>query len=496
MEGGPISRFRRLESRLLASHILLAALPSVLLTGLAIFAVHYFNTMVNSPSVEQSFIRSTTLAHEVRDRLRVDAERLLQEIPAGLPPPEDEVWIRERLADRGFDFAIWKGSAGEFLVEVGESYLDSHPTDEDWEEWSRGKTPIVLRGEAMRFFGSGDRAVGVHLEPDVLNAARLAGDDYTRYRQLFRVEKLYTTGFRVALAAVLVITALVAFFVARTTARRISRPVTDLAAAADRLATGDLSHRAETGGEGEVGDLVTAFNRMGSQLERSREELVRMERLAAWRDVARRVAHEIRNPLTPIRLAVHRLQGRLPEDPGAQECLLSIGEEIENLTRISETFSEFARMPEPRMGSADLGRIVASVVELYGETVPGVRIETGGLDSLPLVGDRDLLRRAVSNLVKNAGEALRESGGHVRVTVQRRGNVGMVEVADDGPGVPEEIRSTLFRPGVSGHPGGSGLGLAMVQRIAMDHQGTLQWKPAEPGSVFTLELRTDLPEES
>jgi signal transduction histidine kinase len=128
--------------------------------------------------------------------------------------------------------------------------------------------------------------------------------------------------------------------------------------------------------------------------------------------------------------------------------------------------------------------------------VPGVELRLTAPDTLPVVGDRDLLRRAVSNLVRNAGEALSGAGGTIRVTVQQEENVAMVEVADDGPGVPEEIRATLFRPGVSGRPGGSGLGLAMVQRIASDHQGALEWKSGDPGATFTLRIPADLTEEA
>jgi signal transduction histidine kinase len=195
-------------------------------------------------------------------------------------------------------------------------------------------------------------------------------------------------------------------------------------------------------------------------------------------------------------LAVHRLERRLGDEPASRECLASIGEEIENLRRISETFSEFARMPVARWERTDLARIAASVAELYRDSVPGVELRLTTPETLPLVGDRDLLRRALSNLVKNAGQALEKSGGTIHLTVQKTGNVAMVEVIDDGPGVPEELRNTLFRPGVSGRTGGSGLGLAIVQRIASDHRGTLEWREAHPGSAFVLRIPTDLAEET
>jgi signal transduction histidine kinase len=114
------------------------------------------------------------------------------------------------------------------------------------------------------------------------------------------------------------------------------------------------------------------------------------------------------------------------------------------------------------------------------------------------VADRDQLRRALTNLVKNAAEALAGTGrgGRVRVRVAHEGERGILEVTDDGPGISPEIRDSLVRPGVSGRPGGSGLGLAMVHRIATDHRGALQWSDRAPGTRFTLEIPLDLPEDA
>jgi nitrogen fixation/metabolism regulation signal transduction histidine kinase len=492
--GRTIPRSRRLESRLLVSHLVLLAVPSLLLTAVGTVVVRAVLSDLQSPTIERAYERSATLAHEVQDRLRVEGERLLSELPTATPAPEEEVWIRERLADRGFDFAAWDDESAR-VVELGDTDPDAFPTREEWDRLADGTVPTSRRGGALRFFHPDGRAVGVFLDPEALTAIDTVGDDYSRYRQLLRVEAVKKNLLAALLAAVFLVSAGVAFWVARQTARRISRPVTLLAAAADRLAAGDLSHRAVVNAEGEIGELVDAFNRMGGQLERSRDELVRMERVAAWRDVARRVAHEIRNPLTPIRLAVHRLRPRLPDDAGTRECLDSIGEEIENLTRISETFSEFARMPDAQYAPVDLVHVVQGVAELYRDTVEGVALEVDAPTMLRMVGDRDLLRRALGNLIKNAGEALAETGGTIRVVVRGDGRFGRVEVLDDGPGVPEEIRATLFRPGVSGRAGGSGLGLAMVQRIAMDHRGALEWESGDPGSVFRFTVRLDLQED-
>jgi nitrogen fixation/metabolism regulation signal transduction histidine kinase len=320
--------------------------------------------------------------------------------------------------------------------------------------------------------------------------------DYGRYLQLGPVEEIQKRLVWFGSAAIFLLAAGAATWVARVTARRISRPVTELARAADRVAAGDLSHRAEIRADGEIGDLVAAFNNMTGRLERSQEELLRVERIAAWREVAQRIAHEIRNPLTPVRLAVHRLRARLPDDAEAAASLAAIGEEVENLSRISESFSEFAKMPEPRFARTDLAEVARSVRELFREPAPGVNVAYEGPDTLPLVADRDQLRRAATNLVKNAAEAMAGAGvsGTITLRVTTEGRRVRFEVEDPGPGIPEALRGRLFRPGASGRPGGSGLGLAMVQRIAGDHRGTLRWVDRKPGCRFVLELPLDLPE--
>jgi nitrogen fixation/metabolism regulation signal transduction histidine kinase len=321
-----------------------------------------------------------------------------------------------------------------------------------------------------------------------------ARDDFGRIMQLQLHWRTLQRGFLVVLPIIFLAAGTAAFFAARRTARLTARPIADLARTADALAAGDLSRRAPVSGEGEVRDLVLSFNRMGEQLETSREELLRVERVAAWRDVARRIAHEIKNPLTPIRVAIHRLQSRVPEsDESSRECLRSIDEEVESLGRIAASFSEFAKMPAPEPAPTDFAAITRGVVELFREAAPGVETKFEGPDTLPIVADRDQLRRAVTNLVKNAQEAVAGGGGPggVRVTLRREGTLAVLEVEDDGPGIPEEIRETLFRPGVSAKPGGSGLGLAMVHRIATDHRGALQWREHEAGARFELRIPLD-----
>lgn len=453
---------------------------------------------LQNPGVGASFDHAATLYGELVDRLRFDAELTLDWLPPTAPEGDDETLVRDLLRQTGFDFAAYEAEdGGTRLVTAREAAFEGAriPTDEDWATLAGGESPETRRGRTLSFFRAGSpgesaRAVGVVLVPELARALSSAGHDFRRYQQLEIVEQVRKRWFWMLSAAIFLAASAVAFVVARITARRISRPIVELAAAADRIAAGDLSQRAEVRADGEIGELVGAFNRMGERLERSRAELVRAERVAAWRDVARRIAHEVRNPLTPIKLAIHRLDRRLPDDAETRECLRSIDEEVDSLARISEAFSEFAKLPAPRFESTDLARITRSVRELFTGT-PGLDIAYEGPDSAPVVGDRDQLRRAVTNLVKNASEAM-PGGGAIRLEVAAAGGRTRLTVADEGPGIPADLGPTLLEPGVSGKPGGSGLGLAMVHRIATDHRGTLKWESSDRGARFVLEIPSDL----
>jgi nitrogen fixation/metabolism regulation signal transduction histidine kinase len=498
-----IPDFRKLETRLVGSFLLLAAVPSLLLTLLASGRMSGVLDHLQNPGVEASLTNSARLSQALVERLRRDAEPLLSQL-AGLESAE----IERRLADAGFDFALRPdGPAGTLLVvRRGVSPPDAEaglPGESEWRDLGAGRVPAVAAGRALRFFtpprgdpsAGGPAAVGLWVPGELAQAVSGAEEDLGRYLRLRYFVATKKTLVWIFWATVFLLTAGVALLLARMTARRISRPVQELARAADRLAAGDLAHRARIEADGEIGDLVIAFNRMSAQLERSREELLRAERLAAWREVARRLAHEIRNPLTPIRLAIHRLEGRCSEDEAAQDCLRSIAEEVEGLAAISQAFSDFARLPRARFAAADLADVARSVVELHRQSKPSVEVAFAGPESLPLNADRDQLRRAITNLVKNAVEAV-SGGGKVLVRVRREGTEAVLAVWDDGPGVPEEIRELLFRPGVTTKPGGSGLGLALVQQIAKDHGGSVLLERESGGTCFVLRIPLNLPEES
>jgi len=220
--------------------------------------------------------------------------------------------------------------------------------------------------------------------------------------------------------------------------------------------------------------------------------LAQAEKRAAWQEVARRMAHEVKNPLTPIQLTAQRLlrknrEGRL-DDASVQEGAETILAEVASLSRLVDSFSRFARLPVPQFSPCDPAELLRQVAALYGPNHPDIRWELA-LPEEPVsaLWDGDMVKRALINFVDNAVAAV-EGKGVVSLSLAVAGTSLRFDVADDGAGVPEADRERLFEPYFSTKRKGTGLGLAIVRRIAQDHGGDARYQPLEPGSRFSLEL--------
>ncbi|HPF70076.1 MAG TPA: ATP-binding protein [Candidatus Krumholzibacteria bacterium] len=274
--------------------------------------------------------------------------------------------------------------------------------------------------------------------------------------------------------------------------RSMVTPLETLVGATRRVAGGDLEFRVEARGPGEVGELVRSFDAMIGRLAEQRRDLARLERAAAWRGMARTLAHEVKNPLTPILLAVQTVRdGYRGDDPAfralVDECAEIVGEEVEQLRRLVRDFGEFARLPRPDLREGDLADVVRDLGQLYG-----ARVAVAGTESAARGWfDAGAVRRALINLVDNGLAACRDADRSERVTLRLRpvGAGAAVEVQDGGVGIPADRLERIFEPDFTTRGDGMGLGLAVVQGIAAGHGGTIRVAsvPGE-GSVFTLEL--------
>ncbi|OJH41042.1 ATP-binding protein [Cystobacter ferrugineus] len=277
-------------------------------------------------------------------------------------------------------------------------------------------------------------------------------------------------------------------------ARRITQPVEALTEGARRVGQGALDERVQVETTGEVGELVKTFNHMTTELRSTTERLVASERVAAWQEVARRLAHEIKNPLTPIRMSIETLlavqdakDARFPAI--FRQSAGVILEEVDRLRRIVDEFSQFARMPKPQLEPVDLGELARNVLSLYATPPEGIHLHSEVQPGVVARADRDQLTQVLVNLVKNAEEAMARGGGNLHVRVKGTEREALVEVQDSGPGIPPEHRARIFEPYFTTKEGGTGLGLAIAARILQEHGGKLD-VGGEPGqgACFTLSL--------
>jgi len=260
-------------------------------------------------------------------------------------------------------------------------------------------------------------------------------------------------------------------------AHTLSKPLRDLSKAAHSVGRGDLNVVLDAPSADEVGDLVRSFNEMTAELRTSRQNLAKAERELAWKEMAKQVAHEIKNPLTPIKLSVQHLvqayrQGA--EDFGdiLQRVSQTVIEQIDVLTRIASEFSHFARMPERKFERVDLNELVTDTVNLFKE-VRGIDFKSS-LSSQPaiVVADQDELRRVFINIVRNSVQAM-ERGGTVSIELGVEHQICRIRISDTGAGIPEDVQARVFQPNFSTKTDGTGLGLAIAQKVIEDLNGTV-----------------------
>lgn len=337
------------------------------------------------------------------------------------------------------------------------------------------------------------------------------------YKQVEQRRGADERSYLLSFTALLCITIVAAIGVGTLLARGVSRRIAELARATRLVGEGDLSIRVPEGGGDEIADLAGAFNRMLGEVESSRARIEYLQRISAWQEMARRLAHEIKNPLTPISLAVQEIHRRYtgsdPEYRRLVDTTLEIVEdEVGTLRRLVGEFSDFARLPQASLFRADLAEFLREQAARFGVREGDRDSGENALDELlslkqsaavkvefdvpagecEAMIDAQMLRRVLFNLVRNAAQALlgRAGAGRVRVRLTKDGEFWNLDVEDNGPGIPVELRETVFDPYVTTKDDGAGLGLSIVKKIVIEHGGTIRAEQSELGGA---RLRVRLP---
>ena len=268
-------------------------------------------------------------------------------------------------------------------------------------------------------------------------------------------------------------------------AHRISRPVQQLTAGLGELAAGNLSARVETGRDDEIGRAIRAFNHMAERLQETTERLVYLGQLASWQTLARKMAHEVKNSLTPIRLTVEEMMARYDEADRAfmEQATQIVVDEIESLERRVRAFSQFAAEPPVKPAGLDVNALLEERIAFLGTAHPEVAYERRLASGMPpVVADQDLIKGILTNLLENAAEAAGEGGRILGVTAVEGGRVA-IEVHDSGPGIDERVRASLFQPTITFKKKGMGLGLSIARKSALLSGGDIVLVKGELGGA-------------
>ena len=318
---------------------------------------------------------------------------------------------------------------------------------------------------------------------------------YFTNKSLFRSELInyILTYINIIVLILLFALPLVLFFT-----RRITYPLTQLQEKMPQVDINKRNEQIEWESKDEIGALIKKYNELVEALERSAAELRRTTAESAWRGVARQVAHEIKNSLTPMRLSVQMLQRNIENgvtdlDERAMRTAHTLIEQIDALSDIASSFSNYAKLPENHPAPLDLAELVGNLVHLYSnEENIVVNFECNPENDYTFNGDKTNLNSAIGNILKNAVQAIgNKENGRIDVALKALGDRFVISIKDNGKGIKEEYRSQIFMPNFTTKSGGSGVGLSLAYNIIQVAGGTLSFESEEGvGTEFIVELKT------
>jgi nitrogen fixation/metabolism regulation signal transduction histidine kinase len=449
---------------------------------------------------------------------RIRTRLILAFLLATVLPVIATLWIMTSLLERSLSFATTEqlDRLSKSLQETGRHYYQQARENlrKDAESGTVPEKNYLKREESTwppdiaEFWQSGDQerfviagpggsrldyfvrhAFGVRAYTRDLGAVRMddLSGEYREARKLVQLaqERDLRRGFTTTLLVLVVSVWILAFVWLVYLANRISRPMQQLTAGLEELSAGRLETRIPAEGDDEIGRAIAAFNRSAAELQQSRDRLVYLTQIASWQTLARKMAHELKNSLTPIRLTVEEILARQPESerPFMTQAAKIVVDEIEALERRVRAFSDFSAEPVVRLMPLDVSAIVDERISFLKPGHPGMEYRKEVEDNLlPALGDSDRVKGILTNLLENAAEAAGDAGT-VLCRLSLSDSHVVVEIHDSGPGLSAEAHKTLFEPSISFKNRGMGLGLSIARKDALVCNGDLGLVPGKLGGA-------------
>lgn len=385
-------------------------------------------------------------------------------------------WMKKNRLDLAYELKEGK------ISRLYTGLMISHPDDVSISNpFKPGLAHVTMDGRFFICYSMGDSLVqygcGIEMPAGYEQAGRELAEARSVSASLGFYKSFSLELLAVATAATVAVILLAGFLLSSLVSGHLVWPVKVLAEGARKFGSGDLDFRVKLSGKDEFSRLGDSFNRMAGEIKENQRKILEAERLAAWREVARRIAHEIRNPLTPITIELYRLrqqfsEKRVSESQDTVKCIEAIETQIRALQDLSSQFSLFAKEPEIKPERCRIAEIVDGVVALY-RNLENLNISVEIPDDIPELSlDRKMMGRVFGNLLKNSLESSTE-GAEIRITASKGDGTVKIVIRDNGPGFPPEKLDRIEQPYITSKASGTGLGMAISKKIVEEHGGTI-----------------------
>jgi nitrogen fixation/metabolism regulation signal transduction histidine kinase len=489
------------RSKIFVTIFTVGLLPAVILLVVSAYLINSTLQRVGASGLESSVEAAGTLVHDSESKTGEILENCLsEEIPWNRGNDLDDRRHEKRLD------LIYRNTEDTVFISVSDSltaYIDSLR----YITFKPGISHRELGDLTLLTFSRGDSTVfegcGVLMPPGYAERGRSLSNAISAAASLSLYKDFSIQLLSVVTGASLLFLLFAGLILSRIISGQLVKPLEKLTEGARKLGTGDLEHRVEITGSDELARLADSFNRMALEIKTNQHKLIESEKLAAWREVARRIAHEIKNPLTPMGVELYRLKSMFAEaDEHRTEniagALEAIDAQVKVLQEMAGQFSTFAKEPKLQKQKCSIADILNQTFELYNN-LDNVTISRSIEENLPLAEldphlplaelDPQMMGRVFGNIIKNSIEASPESVV-IDIRVEKKDNSIIIVIKDDGPGFPTEKLEKIDTPYITTKKSGTGLGLAIIKKIVDEHEGSLKLYN-DNGAVVEIALPVD-----